>query len=303
MKNLRRVLVIVDDVDQVVRALSKAYKEINRFVFKRMDYWELGPFSVSEMYSAACGIYDSSADYDSMLKTESEVTEGLLEAYFKDKAVYKDGHYVRFTNVNPEVKLSGYHLTPHSEYSLPVSDTSRKVLNCLPKRALDMENIHGPARDEANQEYDEFEAFLEELWGHEPGPDYKELLSKNNNSSIKANAAYAEDIWRQKTMKKFDLQSDPVKHFFYDLGGRSAYVNKAVRRSFQTDAVLDSDGEWWERGMMTQDARILDPLDEEEWVDNFHRLLDGTPEDSWLVIINIFPLTLDEVFAGWAIEK
>ena len=299
----RQLLVIVDNVENYSEAISYAVKESNRFVNKKVAPWTFRRVTMQEMLLIFWDEDVSIADHKTLLRTETPYATSVITRFYHHPPIFKDGQYYIATDINPDIKMTSFTLSGKGSQLFPNLEDNGHTA-CLQKKNLGLVNLYAPSRIEAIQTYDDFEAVLKQKpWIEEPGPNYETLLKKYHQDEMLARHEYAQDEWRQTIREAFSLEVDPVEHFFYGTGGRDAYVINAGRETFHTDAVLDSDGEWWERAIMWKDRSLVERLPEREWLENFYGLLSGTDEDSWLVLMDILPITLDEAIYGDRLEE
>lgn len=70
----------------------------------------------------------------------------------------------------------------------------------------------------------------------------------------------------------------------FDAASRDEHVAGAV--AFSTFAVLTEDGKWYERGSMGWWACVSNEKAAEEWSAEFQRLIETTPDDRWLTVVD-----------------
>lgn len=300
----RNLLVILDYEGTPPQIIEKAFEAADKFRNKKVDSWIVGKVTPSEVYAASNQPYTHPVDYADRIRTQTPDTTKMLTDYYQTLPVFKDGYYYRQSRVNPDVKLTDYRITGDSKFLLPTSH-SKTHMNFLKKKSLDLECFHNEAREKALGLYEEFEKLLDNnLWMDEPGPTYAEVFSKYHHDATLALAEYTDDEWRNTVRSAFEVKDqDPVDYFCYGTGGKEAFVTRAVRETFFSDAVIDTDGEWWERFEMGQNGSVYNPLPKDEWMDNFYRILEGTDDESYIVSMDIYPITLQEaleqeIFAG-----
>lgn len=299
----RQLMVIVDDAENYSEAISYAVQEASRFVNKKVAPWTFRRVTIQEMLLIFWDEDVSIEDHKTLLRNETPYTASVITRFYNHPPVFKDGQYYIATDINPDIKMTSFALSRTGSQLFPNLEDNGYTA-CLQKKNLGLVNLYAPARMEALQTYDDFEAVLKQKpWIDEPGPSYKTFLKKYHQDEMLARHEYAQDEWRQAIREAFYLEEDPVEHFFYGAGGRDAYVINAGREAFHTDAVLDSDGEWWERAIMWKDRSLEERLPEREWLENFYGLLSGTDDDSWLVLMDILPITLDEAIYGDRLEE
>lgn len=300
----RNLLVILDYEGSPPQIIEKAFEAADKFKNKKVEPWVVGKVTPSEVYVASNKPYTNPADYADRVRIQSPDTTKMLTDYYQIPPLFKDGHYYLRSSVNPDVKLTDYRIAGDSKFLLPTIH-SKTPMNFLKKKSLDLWHFHCQAKEKALKTYEEFEKLLDNnLWMDEPGPVYADLFNKHHHDLTLALHEYRSDEWRNTVRSAFNIEDhDPVEYFCYGTGDKEAFVTRAVRGSFFSDAVIDTDGEWWERFEMTQSGSVHNPLPHDEWLDNFYRLLEGTDDESYIVSMDIYPISLQEameqeIFSG-----
>lgn len=66
---------------------------------------------------------------------------------------------------------------------------------------------------------------------------------------------------------------------------REKFLDRARKGAICTFAVL-KDGQWYQRGSMGWFGAVADEKDTDQWQDEFYKLLDGLPPETWLTIVD-----------------
>lgn len=291
------VLVIVEEAEDEFAAIQAAEKALDPFDENtQVEPYVNGKVDADAIKYALDEPNLTDEEVEAILTTESEDTEEALERYFGRRPEFRDGRYVEMSTYNPKSKWDWYSLGGRWDGQLPKKGQKEGV-NVIQKKDLDMAGAIRKAEFEANETYDTFEEVLASLNGIEPGPSWEEILKNHDQGegfeydSTKmeiARAQYHNDVWRSMMREKMNLfMSDPVDVFYYKKGGRQAYVDNAKKNVIATFAVLDSDGEWWERGDMGWFGMVSDEMDREEWLDTFNRLIENSSDDTWFLVYDV----------------
>lgn len=291
------VLVIVEEAEDEFAAIQAAEQALDPFDENmQVEPYVNGKVEADAIKYALDEPNLTDEEVEAILTTESEDTEEVLESYFGRRPEFRDGRYMEMSTYNPKSKWDWYSLGGRWDGQLPKKGQKEGV-NVLQKKDLDMAGAIRKAEFEANEAYDTFEEVLASLNGIEPGPSWEEILKNNDQGegsdydSTKleiARAQYHNDVWRSMMREKMNLfLSDPVDVFYYNKGGRQAYVENAKKNVISTFAVLDSDGEWWERGDMGWFGMVSDEMDGEEWLDTFNRLIENSSDDAWFLVYDV----------------
>lgn len=294
------VLVVVEDATDELEALHKAEEALEPFNENiEMEPTVNGPVTASDLRYALDKKELTDEEAEAILTTEDAETEEALVDYYGRKPEFIDGRYMEMTTYNPKSKWDWYSLGGRWDGIIPKKGSARGV-NVIQKKDLDLSSARAKAEIDANNEYDGFEAVIAELGVIAPGPSWDEILEsfgqgKNVNDAeydaqkvAEARQAYQGDVWRSTVRTKMNLfMDDPVERYFYGNGGRKAFVENAVKGAFATFAVLDSDGEWWERGDMGWFGMVSDEIEKDEWLDIFGRIIDNSSDDTWFLLYDV----------------
>lgn len=291
------VLIVIEDAADEFEAIQRAEVALEPF----SEHIEMKPYvngkvDAEQIKSALDRPDMTDEEAEVILTTESEDTEEVLEDYYGTRPEFRDGRYMEMSTYNPNSKWDWYSLGGRWDGLLPKHGESQGV-NVIQKKDLDMEGALRKAEFEANANYDTFEEVLASLHGIKPGPSWEEILKSyeqgegfeyDNAKMNDARAEYHNDVWRSTVRQKMNLfMDDPAEVFYYGTGGRQAYVENAKKNVIATFAVLDSDGEWYERGGMGWFGMVSNEMDRDEWLDNFNRVIENSNDDDWFLVYDI----------------
>lgn len=164
--------------------------------------------------------------------------------------------------------------------------TPRDRADQLRKRDVDFEGMYAEAEKVANKTYNLVEAATQ---GISPPMSFKEF-SKEFSCSEQAREAWKEHPWIKaiSNEKKLSLPffgPDPVEYFCVNAGKREEFVRNARLKTIATFAVL-MDGQWYAQGEMGWFGLFSDNMTEQNWLEEYHKLLAQLPDDTLLTIVD-----------------
>lgn len=83
----------------------------------------------------------------------------------------------------------------------------------------------------------------------------------------------------------YPMFSSPHELFKVGEGEREALIQSDRDSALMTRALLTEDG-WMERGKMLMFGLSKDTMSREDWVTRFNEVIDGLPDDAWLVLLD-----------------
>lgn len=229
-----------------------------------------------------------------------------------------DGKWVRLTTRNPNSKWDWYQVggrwhgglrvkqgTGHldrgeaswgfkfgdGQQQLDQIHASGTAANQCQLGDLDIEGARADARKEAAEEFDAWQAWVEQHGGDvKPWSHFRAQAETGGLSIDDARSAY----YRQQpiaSMRDEDVP-DTIKQWMWgdcpvDAMGtdRDVYIEKRARQALVFFAVL-KDGQWHEKGEMGWFGMAANEADDEDWASRYWSLLEGLPPTIMLTLVD-----------------
>lgn len=291
MKN-SNVLVIIDESPYQHDAWRRSWNALEPFKMHN----DASPYPVRKVSHA-----DLRAALNQPLMTDEEAEtilsfpdldiESVLDGCFSEPIDFISGRYMEMSRQNPKGKWKSYELGGQWKNIFCVKGHSSGD-HTVQKHELELDLMLRKAELDAEEEYLLFLETVAKLAPLRPGPSLAELLKVYPSTSQgkllcqpndSAYSIYNKDPWRNAVRKAMSITvGDPVDIFFYENGGQDAYIRHAINKSLDIHAVLDTDGEWWDRSDF-EDT----PEADEEWHDMLMRLIEQSDDNDWFMVYKI----------------
>jgi len=156
------------------------------------------------------------------------------------------------------------------------------------KKHIDFDGMMNEAGEEAREEYRQVTAYLSKYPEFQPWKYYLDKLDNNEISIEEARTLYNDQPAKKNLFTSTDeLGKNAVWIELDKFVGISEekYVENARIQSIMTFAIL-KDGEWIERGKMGWWACVSDEKGQEEWEQQYKKIIDSIDDDAMLTIVD-----------------
>lgn len=287
------VLVIVEDATSEKDAIKQAEEMLEPFD----ESMEVDPYAENEVSfeDFKKTFYDEGAFPEEVMlerfnnPTEKDA-ETLAEELYLNEVRIVDGKFWAYSTYNPKSRWDWYQLGGRWPDMLPNKKTG-KGANVVRNGDLDVEGGRDKAIIAANKLYDEFEQLKA---GRDPGPSFEDIV-ESADPTIPESKKYefARGVYNgnpvvKEASEKFGLYfTSPHEYFKIGKGGRYAFVEEEAKSFIQTFAVLNSEGEWLEKGQMLMFGFTDNQMEQDDWNKIFWEQLNEAPETAWFLVYDV----------------